>query len=148
MKRLLVTGSRHYSDVEIVRRWLHNAFEYLSVEEWEEISFNEVNVVLPSSERVVLVHGGARGLDSLAATLWSMHGGGSVEAHPADWEKHGKAAGPIRNQEMVNLGADLCLAFPLGESRGTRDCIYRALLAGIPTFVVTEDGSEARREYL
>ena len=33
---------------------------------------------------------------------------------------------------MVNAGADLCLAFPLGESRGTRDCVRRADAAGIP----------------
>ena len=33
---------------------------------------------------------------------------------------------------MVDLGADVCLAFPLGESRGTRDCMRRASEAGIP----------------
>lgn len=54
------------------------------------------------------------------------------EAHPADWGKHGKAAGPIRNQQMVDLGADVVLAFPLGESRGTRHCMAAAEKAGIP----------------
>lgn len=64
------------------------------------------------------------------------NGGVRVERHPADWDRHGKAAGPVRNQEMVDLGADLCLAFPLGASRGTRDCMRRAEAAGIPVRVI------------
>jgi YspA, cpYpsA-related SLOG family len=54
----------------------------------------------------------------------------------ADWDKYGKAAGPIRNQEMVNGGADLCLAFLHPESRGTLDCMGRAEVAQIPVQVV------------
>ena len=55
--------------------------------------------------------------------------------HPADWDKHGKAAGMIRNREMVALGADICLAFPIGRSPGTRACIREAQRAGIPVRV-------------
>ena len=40
--------------------------------------------------------------------------------------------GHVRNHHMVSLGADLCLAFPLGESRGTRGCMAAAHKAGIP----------------
>lgn len=54
------------------------------------------------------------------------------ERYPADWDRHGKAAGPIRNQEMVDLGADLVLAFVFGPSRGTHHCIAAAERAGIP----------------
>ncbi|BBX09437.1 hypothetical protein MAIC_42400 [Mycolicibacterium aichiense] len=54
------------------------------------------------------------------------------EWHPADWDQYGKAAGHIRNNHMVSLGADLCLPFPLGESRGTRGCMLAAQKAGIP----------------
>lgn len=50
----------------------------------------------------------------------------------ANWNKHGKAAGPIRNAEMVAGGADVCLAFPREGSKGTIDCIQRAKAAGIP----------------
>lgn len=56
------------------------------------------------------------------------------------WTKYGRAAGPIRNKEMVRLGADLCLAFPdhpKGQgSRGTWGCIDLAHQAGIPILIV------------
>lgn len=89
----------------------------------------------------VLVHGDCpTGVDRIAK-LWSRSPFGKVteEAHPAQWKTMGSAAGPLRNQEMVDAGADICLAFPLGESPGTRDCMRRARKAGIP---VIEYGSD------
>lgn len=63
-----------------------------------------------------------------------------AEVHRADWKKYGRAAGPIRNKQMVELGADLCLAFPdhpKGEgSRGTWNCVDLAQQARIPVLVV------------
>lgn len=56
--------------------------------------------------------------------------------HPAYWGAYGSAAGPIRNREMAKAGADLCLAFPLGESRGTWNCVNECKKAGIPVKVV------------
>lgn len=85
---------------------------------------------------VVIVHGACpTGVDDFvdgAAKLWCI----AVERYPADWEAHGRMAGPIRNSQMVRLGADLCLAFPHGASRGTRGCAELAMRAGIPTKVV------------
>lgn len=66
------------------------------------------------------------------------------EPHPADWAKHGKSAGPRRNQQMVDAGATKCLAFSqeIGRSRGTKDCAQRAAEAVIPTWLITsEDGA-------
>lgn len=80
------------------------------------------------------MHGGARGADTLAS-VEAKQWGFNVEVHPADWRSHGKAAGHRRNAEMVKLGADVCLAFPLGESRGTRGCMRLAEAAGIPVKV-------------
>jgi hypothetical protein len=66
-------------------------------------------------------------------------------AFPADWEQHGKAAGPIRNREMVkaalvirnlNHGRVVCLAFWDGESRGTWNCIQEAVRAGLPVRII------------
>lgn len=71
----------------------------------------------------------------MAAAQWELWGL-PVEAHPADWRSCGRAAGLIRNQRMVDLGADLCLAFPLGESRGTWDCVARARKAGIEVRII------------
>jgi hypothetical protein len=64
-----------------------------------------------------------------------------IEAHRADWSKHLRAAGVIRNQEMVDAGADVCFAFPTGEAKGTRDCIRRAEKAGIPVTIFEEGES-------
>lgn len=63
------------------------------------------------------------------------------EVHRAEWDKHDRAAGPIRNQGMVDSGADLCLAFPTKTSRGTRDCMRRARAAGIPVLVMELEGA-------
>jgi hypothetical protein len=86
--------------------------------------------------RVVLVHGDCpTGVDEWINTWGDEAADIFVEAHPADWSKHGGWAGPIRNKDMVDAGADICLAFPKGESRGTRGCTKLAEKAGIATLV-------------
>lgn len=83
--------------------------------------------------------GGARGADSLAVQ-WCIARfnaerilGGAVipgySNHYADWHKHGRAAGPIRNAHMLTLKPDLVVAFPGGP--GTRDMIRQAKKAGV-----------------
>lgn len=85
---------------------------------------------------MVLVHGACpTGVDALVNGMYPADFA-TVEQHPADWKAHGRAAGPLRNREMVAAGADVCLAFPMGASRGTRGCIALAQAAGIPTTVV------------
>ena len=54
---------------------------------------------------------------------------------PADWIRHGRAAGPIRNEQMLREGCpDLVVAFhdDPGLGRGTADMVRRALAAGVP----------------
>lgn len=110
--RILITGSRNWPDAGTVY---------------------PVLAASATHANVVVVHGGAPGADSIAGWWVDDHPDlATQEVHPADWKKHGRAAGPIRNQEMVDSGADVCLAFPLGASRGTRDCMRRAAAAGIP----------------
>lgn len=88
--------------------------------------------------KVTIVHGAAQGADRLAAQA-ARELGMRVEPHRADWDTHGKAAGPIRNQQMLDAGATRVFAFvdqPLAEARGTADVVGRARRAGIPTTVV------------
>lgn len=85
----------------------------------------------------VVIHGAAPGADRIAAQ-WAHYFNHHVEAYPADWKRHGKAAGPIRNQRMLDEGKpDKVLAFWDGTSRGTKDMIDRARQAGVPVEVVT-----------
>lgn len=119
--RILVTGSRDWDDRQAVAEALIEARD------------NPLHVSAGPS-RMVLVHGGCpRGADAIAdhyARTW----GWTVEVHPADWARHGKAAGMIRNTEMVDAGADLCLAFfqPGARNSGTGNCVVRAKAARIP----------------
>lgn len=84
----------------------------------------------------VVVHGDCpTGADAFA-DRWCTKVGVQVERHAANWQLHGKQAGPRRNAEMAALGADLCLAFWDGESRGTLDMIRCAIRHGIPVRIV------------
>ena len=49
-----------------------------------------------------LFHGGARGADRAIGRA-ALQLGWSVEVLPADWRRHGRAAGPIRNRELLEL---------------------------------------------
>ena len=60
------------------------------------------------------------------------------ELFPADWEHHGKAAGPIRNAEMAEV-ADALIAFWDGQSRGTKSMIDLAKRKGLQVAVVRFD---------
>lgn len=76
----------------------------------------------------LLIHGNAKGADQLADE-WAVGKCDTSTFLPA-WEEHGKAAGPMRNQRMINEGKPaLVVAFPGG--RGTADMVARAETAGV-----------------
>lgn len=82
-----------------------------------------------------IISGGARGADSLAEQ-WARERNVGLSIYPAQWHVHGSAAGPIRNQEMLDLGEpDLVLAFPGG--RGTANMISLAQKAGVLAMKIT-----------
>ena len=58
--------------------------------------------------------------------------------YPADWERHGRAAGPIRNEEMAEV-SDALIAFWDGKSRGTKSMIEIAMRKGLQVAVVRYD---------
>ncbi|MPV51056.1 DUF2493 domain-containing protein [Pseudactinotalea sp. HY160] len=115
--RVLLTGSREWTDHDLVQTVL------------DDIRRSAAGV------EVMLVHGNCpAGADRIADDYWRRLEL-PVETHPADWDRYGRCAGPIRNARMVGLGAALCIGFPLGRSAGTRGCIRLARAAGIPAFV-------------
>lgn len=115
--RVLVTGSREWSDPNAARKMIADRLFDLPVDS-------------------VVVHGAARGADRFAHQE-AQKLGLLVEPHPADWERYGKSAGFRRNAEMVSLGADICLAFWNGKSNGTKHTIELAEKAGIPVEVIS-----------
>lgn len=81
-----------------------------------------------------VVSGGARGVDRLGE-LWATRAElpeGFTIFH-ADWNKYGRAAGAIRNQEMADYADALILVWD-GKSRGSADMLRRAKAKGIPIF--------------
>lgn len=82
--------------------------------------------------KFVVIEGGASGADHAAYVWANDHAQNGVEhsPYPADWRKHGKSAGMIRNLEMLEHGRpDLVIAFPGG--RGTRNMVSLARNANV-----------------
>lgn len=108
--RVMITGSRAWTDGELI---------YRALEE------------LKARGAKVFIHGAASGADTLGARA-AMALGYEVHAFRADWGTYGKAAGPLRNQRMLDEGKpDFVIAFPLCGSKGTWDAVDRAKRAGI-----------------
>lgn len=89
---------------------------------------------LDNPEDLVIVSGGARGADKVGE-WWADFNKAHLEVWRADWEKHGKAAGFIRNQEMVDSGLDYAIQFPGGN--GTADMRKRLDKAGVTVWEST-----------
>jgi hypothetical protein len=85
-----------------------------------------------------VVHGDARGADRIAAQE-AEKAGLLIQAFPAQWDVHGKRAGFMRNEAMALSGAELCIAFWDGRSRGTLDMMERAAAHSIPIEVQHKD---------
>lgn len=82
----------------------------------------------------LLIEGGAKGTDHLAQS-WAKTHNVTFTTYRANWDKHGKSAGPIRNRQMLEEGLpDVVIAFPGG--RGTDNMIDQARKKGIPVIMV------------
>lgn len=120
--RVLVTGSRDWDDRAAIDDML--------------TALTAANIF---HERLtVIVHGACpTGADAMADDWARWHAARNalieVERHRANWQINGKRAGFIRNQHMVNLGADVCLAFIKNGSRGASHTAALAEQAGIAT---------------
>jgi hypothetical protein len=123
--RMLCTGSRDWRDWAAIQRRLVY---------W-----------ISGPGPITVIHGAQVSEDKKTGEKWgadyfvdqlARQMGAVVDPHPADWKLLGKQAGRVRNQIMVDLNKiepiHVCLAWPLGRSPGTRDCMRRAALARIP----------------
>lgn len=121
MKTILVTGSRDWEDRGVLRHTLAN----LNAGNGYEL----------------LVHGDARGADTLAKE-WAEDNGLATKAYPAPWKKYGKIAGRVRNVEMLKAHPDATvIAFPLPQSRGTVHCINEAVKMGRSVLMISPTGA-------
>jgi hypothetical protein len=111
-KVAIVCGGRDYRDSERVNRVLDAAVARLGIE--------------------AIVQGVADGADYLA-WQWADARDFPCGSFPANWKEHGRRAGPIRNQTMLDEAKPFCvIAFPGG--RGTDDMKQRAREAGVPVY--------------
>lgn len=145
---ILVTGSRKWEDRQAVWHALTDAIAACT-------PAGATPTTHPFSS-MILRHGGARGLDKLAAEqaeVWGME----IDKQVPDWKNctdkcppncrkvredgtdYCRQAGFRRNQRMVDKlpRPSICLAFPIGgaaNSAGTFDCATKAQMAGLPTW--------------
>jgi cephalosporin hydroxylase len=116
--RVLVCGGRDYDN------WI----------KLQETLLRECDARCDDYDHLTIIQGGARGADSLAKD-WARLQEVEMEEYPADWDQYGKAAGIIRNQEMLTEGKpDLVIAFPGG--RGTAHMVRIAKDAGVEVIEV------------
>lgn len=110
--RVLVSGDRNYRRMDIIERELKK---------------------FPGD--TIVIHGAASGADTLAGFVAERIGLKVIndgKGFPADWKRYGRAAGPVRNKQMLDEGKpDLILAFhdDIKDSRGTKDMINRGVKA-------------------
>jgi len=108
---VIITGSRDYYDWELI--------------------FDAINDLGVPPLLLMLKFGDCPTGADLFAYMYAEATRANFRRFIADWNQHGRAAGPIRNHEMVDSGADLVLGFPVDSSRGTRDCCEYAFKKGI-----------------
>jgi hypothetical protein len=110
--RLLICGDRNWTDRRSIESYLSGY----------------------SPELTTVIHGGASGADSIAGEIAENLSMG-VEVFPADWHRYGRAAGPIRNRQMLDAHVDLVVWFHLDieSSKGTKNMVAQARQTGIQT---------------
>lgn len=115
MTAVAIVGSRDFKDLDLVRRFVEGL-----------------------DDGSIVVSGGARGVDAVAVRS-ALACGFTVQVFKADWERHGRAAGVIRNEQIVRV-SDRVAAFWDGKSKGTHDTIKKAQKAGKQVVVYGSDG--------
>lgn len=120
--RMLVTGSGKWTEEGII--------EIAMLAEVGDVPWHDV----------LVVHGGCKnGADAIVDEIARRRRWGRLII-PADWAHYGRAAGQIRNERMVKIGADVCLAFIRDGSPGASTTAFKADRAAIRTVVWRHEG--------
>jgi hypothetical protein len=117
--RVIYSGDRKWTDIQSV----YDSLQWLIRNNVEK-------------ETIVVIEGEAPGLDRMARQE-AEELGLVVEKYPANWNKFGRAAGPIRNWQMLTTGADVIMAFhsDIANSHGTKNMINVSIKKGVPVFL-------------
>ena len=105
--KLIIAGGRDFNDYGFLK---------------EEAS--KFVAEIGNEEEIMIVSGGAKGVDSLGE-IFAKEMGLDIVVFPADWKKYGRSAGPKRNAQMADYATHL-LSFWDGESKGTKSMISLA----------------------
>lgn len=134
--RVLICGGRDYTDWIAFRTEMYRIAELRFPRGHEDEYGNYMYGPL------TIIQGGAKGADNLAVQ-WAMVEWANLEEYPADWDTHGKAAGYIRNKQMLEEGKpDLVIAFPGGK--GTENMVKLAKEAGVEVIEIKNNNNRHR----
>lgn len=114
--KVIVAGSRSIVEYETVKKAI------------DDSNFNIDTVI----------SGCARGVDTFGEQ-WATENNIKIERFPADWNRYGKRAGYLRNEEMAKV-ADALIAVWDGESRGTGHMIKLAQKYNLRIYIHNIDG--------
>ncbi len=121
--KLAIIGSRGFSDYHLLQMTMQQWFDWAP--EGKQLTHRAITEV---------ISGGAYGADSLGAR-WATECSLALTVFKPDWNKHGKAAGFIRNVDIVTA-ADMVLALWNGESKGTQHSLGIAKRLKKPTLII------------
>lgn len=117
--RVIVAGGRDFNDYQLMCARLDHFFQ--NVDKNKLVIVNGDGPGLWDKENKCYI---AEGADQLAKR-YARENNIKIDSYPPDWNKYGKAAGPIRNKQMAE-NADALVAFWDGKSRGTGGMIKLA----------------------
>jgi hypothetical protein len=112
--KVIISGTRTFKDYDLLKRSMK--------------VLNDVDKI------TCVISGCATGADTLGEK-WAAENNIPVMKFPAEWDKYGKSAGPIRN-ELMSREADAMIAFWDGKSRGTKHMIETARSKGISVSII------------
>lgn len=125
--KICVTGGRDFAD----RDWVFNFLDRIHANDMR----GGPQYPRRLSRLTHIVHGGAKGADTLAGE-WARERGIQEVVCPANWDRNGKAAGHIRNSWMLDLlDPEFDIVFPCPGGKGTQGCLNRAFDLGLTIYL-------------